>query len=157
MKKGFTLIELLVVVLIIAILAAVALPQYTAAVEKSRATEAMLNAKALYDAENRYYLANDEYATDKNALDVTVNDTGKFTYTLEVESGHAVVKVARTGTAGYYFRYFMFNNTYPAYSGKLMCIATKTKETGNKVCGSLGSNKEDYKYSATTNNAYFIN
>ena len=60
-NKGFTLIELLVVVLIIGILAAIALPQYTKTVEKSRASEAMLILKAATDAANRFYLMEGSY------------------------------------------------------------------------------------------------
>ena len=67
---GFTLIELLVVVLIISILAAVALPQYNNAVTKARATEAILALKAIATAEKAYFLANEEYATDLNQLDI---------------------------------------------------------------------------------------
>ncbi len=49
-RKAFTLIELLVVVLIIGILSAIALPQYTTAVEKSRAAEALVNLKHIQQA-----------------------------------------------------------------------------------------------------------
>lgn len=58
MKKGFTLIEMLVVVLIIGVLAAVAVPQYESAIEKSRVAEALVVMKSLVDAEQRYLQAN---------------------------------------------------------------------------------------------------
>ena len=57
-KKAFTLIELLVVVLIIGILAAIALPKYELAVEKSRLAEALTMASSLQKAIDVYVLEN---------------------------------------------------------------------------------------------------
>lgn len=57
--RGFTLIELLVVVLIIGILASVAVPQYTKAVEKSRTAGVIQKVKSLQNSVDMYLLAND--------------------------------------------------------------------------------------------------
>ena len=57
-KRAFTLIELLVVVLIIGILSAVALPQYTKTVERVRLSEAVQNVSHLQKAIDIYLLEN---------------------------------------------------------------------------------------------------
>ena len=65
-NKAFTLIELLVVVLIIGILAAIALPQYQRAVDKSRVATMLplmrrwVDALALYKLEHGSYLNEEE-------------------------------------------------------------------------------------------------
>jgi len=82
MKKGFTLIELLVVVLIIGILAAVALPQYTKAVEKARAAEAMQILGDLATAEQIYYMAKNDFTTSKDDLDLTFPSLETKSYTV---------------------------------------------------------------------------
>ena len=71
-KQAFTLIELLVVVLIIGILAAVALPQYTKAVEKSKATQALALIKTVVQAQDAYHLANGTYAQSFDELAVDI-------------------------------------------------------------------------------------
>ena len=70
-KKAFTLLELLVVVLIIGILTGIALPQYKKAVLRSKFAAIKDKTRAIYNAEQRYYLINNTYTTNWNNLDIT--------------------------------------------------------------------------------------
>lgn len=71
-QRGFTLIELLVVVLIIAVLAAIALPQYQKAVNRATYTQALAITKNIATAQKAYYLINGTYADTFDQLDIQI-------------------------------------------------------------------------------------
>ena len=67
-KKGFTLIELLIVVVIIGILAAIAIPKFSATREKAYYAALKSDIKNLASQEEIYYSDNYTYTTDTSAL-----------------------------------------------------------------------------------------
>ena len=134
-KQGFTLIELLVVVLIIGILSSVALPQYTKAVEKSRAAEALALVRTLRTAQDAYYLANGSYTSEIKDLDVDVPGADGvyggvsrrrskwFSYAVRPGSGDIIIANRLPEDTNYTFLYngdYVFCRGYSS-AGKILC------------------------------------
>ncbi|MEF3279354.1 MAG: prepilin-type N-terminal cleavage/methylation domain-containing protein, partial [Elusimicrobiota bacterium] len=74
MRSGFTLIELLVVVLIIGILAAMGIPQYFKAVERSRVAEATNVFSNIKNAQERFYSRKLNYTNNWDNIDISVKN-----------------------------------------------------------------------------------
>jgi len=88
-NKGFTLAELLIVVAIIAVLTAVAIPVFTAQLEKSRESTDIANLRATKAEAVAVYLVGDTADTNVTWTDAT--DPGKgFTAYFDADAGKLV-------------------------------------------------------------------
>jgi type IV pilus assembly protein PilA len=81
-NKGFTLIELMIVVAIIAILAALAIPNFLSFVVKTRRTEVKTNLEAIYKAQSSYYAEKDIYSNSFVEIRWVPVGIAYYTYTL---------------------------------------------------------------------------
>ena len=67
MKRGFTLIELIVVIIIVGILAALGISQYSLIVEKGRTAEARVHLGTMRQLAQQYWLDNGNMTNIQNA------------------------------------------------------------------------------------------
>ena len=122
-QRGFTLLELLMVVVIIAILAGLALPQYIKASEKARAAEAFSFLGAVRESEMRYRAqsSTNSYAGNTNDIDVEFSASSLWALTAPTFS------TSGSGTAAKGF--VTVSRTAGTYSGQYLGVSFGTGAT----------------------------
>ncbi len=67
-KSGFTLLELMIGLIIVTILASIAIPSFSKAIEKTKVKDAQTTLSAIYSAEKVYRLDQNTYGTLGNLV-----------------------------------------------------------------------------------------
>lgn len=86
-QRGFSLTEMMIVVAIMTILGAVAMPSFTNQIRRSNRTDATSALLRVAAEQEKFYLQNNSYADDVDALGSASSDAGY--YTLTVTAGNA--------------------------------------------------------------------
>ena len=144
LRSGFTLIELLVVVLIIGILAAVAVPQYTLAVDKARLSNLVSILQSLKNAQEIYYTANGTYATDWDTLDIGKPSDSAYQiyfHSLGVYGWHTSLKNVQV--------IVIYQHVSDPTGG--ICYAKTTDSRADKLCRHVAKTTQSSTWIADTN------
>ena len=168
LNKGFTLVEILVAILIIAVLAAIALPRYHIAVGKSKAVELLANVRSAREAILLHKLATGVYPSSWEQLDISLpfasstddggantNAGGSITtyngntYWIDVDGYVAGSNKDINITA------FFTPAQSGTFKGNMVCRAPVTNETSNQICLAVGGTLNGVQ--SGTYNVYAVN
>ena len=136
-RKGFTLIEVLIVVLIIAILSAVAVPQYQKAVMKSRYSALMPIAKSLANGNEAYYMDKGQYATSPTELDVAGQDE-KYPDGTKVDMSRGEYSYVLAKRDNLPLNYLVYQKHSEKFADNIHCEADENNPMAQEVCQGLG-------------------
>ena len=131
-ERGFTLIEILIVILILAILAAVAIPKYQGIRKKAARTEAKSNLLSLSLALEHHYAENGNYGTDGN---YTYYQTASTHGWHGASNSTTYLQIFKPGNKRFYdYRVIVSSNATTGEPGYLIKAIPKT---GTRVEGDL--------------------
>jgi len=100
-RQGFTLIEIMIAVVIVAILAAIALPSFLDSVRKSRRADAFTAITTVQQAQERWRSNKSEYATDAQ-LPIGINAVPPgLGLSRTTSSGYYTLALSGTSATGY--------------------------------------------------------
>ena len=124
---GFTLIELLIAIVIVAILAAIAIPSYRGYVLRSRREEATSALMRIQTAEEKFFLQNNAYTGNLNGAPpaglgiANATDNGYYALALQLTNGGTGFSATATPTAA------------AGQSDDTACASFTIDQTGNKT------------------------
>ena len=101
-NQGYTLIELLVVIMIIGILSAIALPSFSALLNKSKSVEAQSNLNYLVKSQEIYYKESGETFTDslEKLGFPSPRETENYYYTILKDNNYGAIHAALSKKIG---------------------------------------------------------